>query len=121
MDTLEAYARGQASQGKELMVFDWDTAARLIREMQPRVVSAGLRGDWNWTGGTIYEDERPVLDCYTYLASTWAVPEIDLDGKCRDCYKMQSEVPDWNSQTKWPDSALAILGSLTEGERSTKA
>lgn len=44
------------------MVFDWDKAARLIQEKKPKWATAGLRGDWEYTGGTIYEDGKPVMD-----------------------------------------------------------
>lgn len=109
MNTWAAFAMGEANRGKELMVFDWDKAARLIRERKPKCASAGLRSDWKYTGGTIYEDGKPVMDDYTYLASTWAVPELYMDGDIVECYRMKHEVPYWNSDTKWPQSALDIL------------
>lgn len=109
MDTFTAFARGSANRDKELMVFDWDRAAEIIKERQPKYASAGLAGDWEWTGGTIFEDGREIIDNYAYLASTWATPELNIDGEIYDCYKMQSEVPEWNSSTKWPESALKIL------------
>lgn len=109
MDTLSAFARGQANRGKPLMVFDWDKAARLIKEKSPTVVSAGLRDDWEWTGGLIYKNHEIVEDGGTYLASTWAVPEIMIDGEVESCYIMESENKDWNAYTVWPDSAKNIL------------
>lgn len=114
MDTKIAFALGRANRGKEPMVFDWNKAAELIREKSPQTAMAGLRDDWEWTGGTIYENGSPVTDSYTYLSSTWAVPEIELDGDIVPCYKMQSEVPDWGSDTKWPQSALNILKGENE-------
>ena len=50
-------------------------------------------------------------DSYTYLASTWATPQLDIDGEIIDCYKMQSETDGWDSGTFWPDSAKDILKS----------
>lgn len=114
MNTLTAFIMGEANRGKELMVFDWNKAAELILERKSKEASADLRGDWEWTGGTIYENGSPVTDSYTYLSSTWAVPEIELDGDIVPCYKMQSEVPDWGSDTKWPQSALNILKGENE-------
>lgn len=114
MNTLSAFAMGEANRNRELMIFDWNKAAELIKDRNPSIAEAGLRGDWEWTGGTIYENGSPVLDSYTYLASIWAVPEIDLDGKIIPCYKMQSEVPNWDSETKWPQSALNILKGENE-------
>lgn len=109
MDTLSAFARGQASRNREPMVFDWDKAARLIKDRKPRIAGAGLQSDWEWTGGTIYKNGETVDD-YTFLSSTWATPEICLDGEYLPCYIMASET-EWGSDTKWPESALEILNS----------
>lgn len=111
MDSFMAFAKGQANRGKQQMVFDWEKAARLIVERNPTVASAGLAGDWDYTGGPIRKDGKPVPaeNTYTYLASTWATPELDLDGDVIDCFRMQSEVPAWNSGTYWPEAALTIV------------
>lgn len=109
MNTFAAALMGMANRGKELMVFDWDKAALLIKAKKPEWAAAGLRGDWEYTGGTIYENGKPVKDSYTYLSSTWAVPELDMDGETIECYRMKSETPEWSSDTKWPESALLIL------------
>ena len=103
---------GEASQDSPLMVFDWHKAARIIKERQPQNASAGLSGDWEWTGGTIWGNGKPVpeSDTYTYLASTWATPEIMIDGETMDCFVMQDEAPeDWDAATYWPESARALL------------
>ena len=106
-----AYLRMMESRDKEPMVFDWDRAAELIRERQPEVARAGLKEDWEWTGGTIYQAGEPVAaeDTYTYLASPWAEPELDMDGDVVSCWRYASEVPEWNPHTFWPESSLAIL------------
>lgn len=111
MDTMSAFARGEASRWQEMMVFDWDKAARLIKEKKPSYASAGLRNDWEWTGGEIYKDGKIVSkdDTYTFLASTWAVPELDLDGEVLECFKMKHDLPRWDSGTYWPESARKIL------------
>lgn len=116
MDTIMAFAMGEANRYKEEMVFDWNKAARLIKQRKPFIASAGLRDDWEWTGDIIYEGGKPKKS-HTYLASTWAVPELDLDGEIIECYKMQSEVPEWNSGTKWPKSALDILNEVPDYEQ----
>jgi hypothetical protein len=108
MDTMSAFARGQATRNREQMVFDWDKAARLIRERGAKDASAGLAGDWGYTGGTILADGEPSED-YTYLASTWARPELEIDGEIVDCFRMESEAPSWDSGTRWPESAIKIL------------
>lgn len=109
MDSLSAFALGETNRNKPMMVFDWHRAAQLIKERQPQSASAGLTSDWEWTGGTIYQDDKPDTDSYTYLASTWAVPELEIDGDTMDCYIMVADSPGWDAGTKWPESALAIL------------
>jgi hypothetical protein len=111
MDTMLAFARGEANKDREQMVFDWIKAANIIKERKPESASAGLAGDWDYTGGTIWEDGKPVDREYsgTYLSSNWATPELEIDGYRTDCYKMQSEVPEWGSSTFWPDEALKII------------
>lgn len=108
MNTMLAFARGQAAQGNERMVFDWDKAAKLIKENKPEMAGAGLAGDWEYTGGIIYFEGKPIMDEYTYLSSTWATPELEMDGLRQDCYIMESET-DWDEDTKWPESSLKIL------------
>ena len=111
MDTLSAFAMGQANRGKESMVFDWDKAARLIKDSNASNARAGLSGDWGYTGGEILSDGKPVAeeDACVYLASTWATPEIEIDGQRVDCYKMESETDGWDSGTYWPSSAVDLL------------
>jgi len=111
MDSMQAFTIGQSNREKELMVFDWNKAAKLIRKMKAQEASAGLSGDWEWTGGTIFQDGKPYKEEYgqPYLASTWATPELDIDGKIFACYKMQSKTDNWDADTFWPESALKIL------------
>lgn len=111
MDSFSAFVKGEANRGNPSMVFDWHKAARLIKERKPKNVSAGLQSGWEWTGGDIYKNGAPVAeeDTYTFLASIWATPEIDLDGDVQDCFVMKDSTENWNSDTYWPDSALAIL------------
>lgn len=107
MNTLSAFAKSLASQ-REQRVFDWDKAARLIKEKKPLEARAGLGSDWEWTAGTIYKDGQ-IVDEYTYLSSNWATPQLELDGEVIDCFTMEDK--GWDACTKWPDSALKILES----------
>ena len=115
MDTMQAFYRGKAARaaGNPLKVFDWDEAARLIKAAKPKKASAGLAEDWGWTGGLIFSKGRPVLDSYTYLASIWATPVLEMDGEIISCFKLEPELSEhqkkWDSKTKWPKSALDIL------------
>lgn len=108
MDTLSAFAMGQANRGKTPKVFDWDRAAQLIKERGAESASAGLANDWESTGGPILRDGKPVDadDTYTYLASTWATPVLSIDGEHVDCWVHTDK---WDSSTYWPESALKIL------------
>ena len=112
MDTLQAFAMGEASRGRPIMVFDWDKAAAIIRNGHVQSARAGLSGDWEWTGGDILADGKPVPadDTYTDLASTWAEPELLIVGEaCVPCWRYEDEAPGWDPKTYWPNSALAIL------------
>lgn len=110
MDTMTAFAMGQANRDKDEMVFDWDKAAQILKERRPQSAEAGLQGDLGFTGGAIWEDGKPVTEDYTYLASTWAPPVLIIGGKEIECYKMDTET-DWDCSTKWPESALNILNN----------
>lgn len=113
MNTYDAYMRAQAArrEGARHRVFDWDKAAQLIRDRKPKVAKAGLGSDWEYTGGEIYRDGTPV-DCahtYVYLASNWAIPELDMDGEIIGCWRYQDESPGWVADTYWPESSRKIL------------
>lgn len=109
MNSFTVIAMGMVNRDKEQMVFDWDKAARIIKERSPESAAAGLRDDWLYTSGIIYRNGQPNTTGYAYLASTWAVPELYIDGEMIPCYRMQSEVPNWGAETMWPRSALKIL------------
>ena len=114
MDTVKAFILGRVNKDKESMVFDWEKAATLIRDRKPQVASAGLAGDWEWTSGVIFADGVIPERELTYLSSTWAVPQLDLDGEIIECYRMHSETPGWNAETYWPPEALAIINQESE-------
>lgn len=92
--------------------FDWNKAAEIIKERlktSPNLVAeAGLQGDWNYTGGVIFEDGKPTNDSYTYLCSNWAIPTLEIDGEDMDCYTTEDDK--YDSDSKWDDESLAILG-----------
>lgn len=115
MRTDLAFALGSATRDNPLMVFDWDKAAELLRDRNPSYAEAGLKDDWEYTGNYIWENGKPVMNRYTYLASTWAMPLLIMDdGEPIPCYRMEGEVPGWNGNTKWPESALKILNAPKE-------
>ena len=110
MDSFSAMLRGQAAQGQPLMVFDWDEAARRIKASGVKSASAGLESDWEYTGGSIFEDGKPIpgADTYVYLASLWATPELDLGEGPEPCWKYAAGTG-WDAHTFWPESARKIL------------
>ena len=110
MDTALAFMMGEAHRNDPLMVFDWDTAARIIAEKSPKLAVAGLEGDFEYTSGVIWKDGKPYIhDHNTYLASTWAKPLLVIGDEEIECWVYQSDMPEWGSETKWPESAIKIL------------
>jgi len=113
MDNLTAFTLGMVHRGEELKVFDWVKAAEIIKARGATNASAGLTGDWEWTGGEIFRDGEPVKaeDTYVYLASTWATPELEVDGDLMDCFRMEGDTPQWDAGTYWPEEALRVLSA----------
>jgi hypothetical protein len=112
MDSMSAFGMGASATacGALQRVFDWDKAARLIVESGAKSAVAGLSSDMEWTAGQILEDGKPDLESYTFLSSNWATPVLVLDdGEEIDCWRYASETPGWDSGTKWPESAKALL------------
>lgn len=108
MNNMQAFLNGELNRNKELMVFDWAKAVDLINENGYKNCGAGLESDYEWTAGIILKDGNPVTDDYTYLASTWATPQLIVysdDGEEIieeiDCFVMQSKT-NWNEKTKFP-------------------
>lgn len=102
----DMFAKARANQGNTMRVFDWDKAARLMKEKNAVYAEAGLANDWSCTGGTILDDGKPTKG-YTYLASTWALPTLIVDGEEVECWIYETET-EWDSGTSWPQSALDI-------------
>ena len=46
METSNAFLIIQIHKDDPVMVFDWNKAARIIKEQNPKIASAGLSGDW---------------------------------------------------------------------------
>jgi hypothetical protein len=123
MNSFQVFANGEAARksGAESRVFDWNKAATLIKQHKPVYAGAGLRDDWEWTGGTIYRDGEPVNkeETYTYLASNWAIPELKLtfeDGRMLvlECWVWDNDVDNpekWDECSYWTKSALDILNA----------
>ena len=51
-------------------------------------------------------------ETYTFAPSPMVCSKritLTVDGDVIECYRMEHEVPEWGSKTKWPQSALDIL------------
>lgn len=59
-----AFAMGVMNRGRELMVFDWDKAARMIKERKPIRAGAGLHDKWENTGGEIFVNGKVVKNVW---------------------------------------------------------
>ena len=78
--------------------------AKQISSRSVMVMDAG-------TGGVIFATGKPITAASTYLASNWAIPELDMDGVVCDCWRYADATPGWHSGTVWPAEALAILNA----------
>ena len=111
MSRLFAFLQAVADRRKELkrrMVFDWIKAAKIIGDENPCEARAGLSSDWERTSGVIFRDGELVENCFTYLSSELAKPQIEINGHFCDCYRMEYKTK-WDERTKWPDEAKAVL------------
>ena len=108
-------------QGKFYMAFDWDKAAQLIKkalvETPNLIAEAGLQGDWDYTGGIIFQKGKPTNDSYTYLQSYWATPTLiisDENGNKlleTDCFET---IGKFDEDSKWENESLSVLGFTVE-------
>jgi len=119
MDGFNPNGPGQINRklGKPLMAFDWDKASEIIKEklkLHPDLsAEAGLQGDWDCTGGTIFENGKPTNDSCTYLCSNWAKPTLILSwgGEEQEEIICETESNDrFDSDSKWDEKSLSILG-----------
>lgn len=116
---LGVEANKAAKQGKPHMAFDWSKAAQIIKDAFSKhpdlTAEAGLQGDWDYTGGIIFEDGKPTNEHYTYLKSNWATPTLLLswDGEEQEeieCFSTEK----YTADSKWDIESLSILGIQLE-------
>lgn len=113
---LGIQAEAARKTGAKQKTFDWDKAAQLIKEnlqQHPNLIAeAGLQGDWDYTGGTIFYQGKPVVNGYTYLSSNWATPTLILTDENWemeiDCFTVEQSR--FNAGSKWDEKSLEILG-----------
>lgn len=103
--------------GNKVMAFDFDNAAEIIKrefKLHPDLIAeAGLQGDWNYTGGTIFKNGKPTNDSYTFLASNWAKPTLILTWDGIEQHEIECSIEEnerFNSESKWDKISIEILG-----------
>ena len=112
---LGTQAADARAKGNEMMVFDWDKAASIIKDRlkaHPDLIAeAGLEGDWDYTGGQIFAEGKPDLEPYTYLSSNWATPTliISWDGGEEEIECYTTEESRFAEDSKWDETSLSIL------------
>lgn len=113
---VEGFLGSTAPMGSPLKAFNFDMAANLIKEKlkdHPDLIAeAGLEGDWDYTGGVIFQDGKPVSDDYTYLASNWAIPTLifswgEKEQESIDCWVEENKR--FNSNSQWDEQSLKLL------------
>lgn len=135
MNPLKIFFYNLATRNKEKKVFDWDTAARLIKKYNVRFASFGFAETAsNDLTGIIYNFEPVRNQNCKPTTSSWATPVLYLDMPILDlddedmrlimndevgvlgirCYVMESERPEWADKKAWypvwwPLSALEVL------------
>lgn len=103
----------QKNKDNPFKVFDWDKAAKIIREELEKdkdlIAEAGLEGDWNYTSGTIFKNGESIDSEYTYLCSNWAIPTLIINNEKEfECWTYQ-KLSRFNSDSKWDEKSLEIL------------
>lgn len=115
---MEGFTSGRGNNNNPQKAFDWDKAANIIKdklkEHPDLEAEAGLQGDWDYTGGVIFENSKPTNEHHTYLSSNWAIPTLILiwDGVEQEeieCYVIKSESR-FDAHSEWDDTSLSILG-----------
>jgi len=115
---VEGFLGTQAikAQGKPQMYFNWDKAAEVIKlhtkDHPDLIAEAGLQGDWQYTGGVIFENGKPTNDSYTYLSSNWAKPTLIISWDDEEQLEMDCFIVGetrFNCDSKWDDISLNIL------------
>lgn len=102
------FQKGKENRYGDLMRFDWDLAASLIRASKTKEAECGLNGDYDQTKRVIYKDEEVVINEYMMIESTWAIPVLVIDNKVYDCFYYYTD-SFYKKPEQWPKSALVIL------------
>ena len=100
------FQSGQLDKKKCDMAFDWEKAARIIRQEKPFIAFAMLEDKWDKSRCKIYQGGFPVYEDDTVHSPTLR-PMLALDNhEPVPCFKMEYET---NGMNVWPKTALDIL------------
>lgn len=118
VDPFDIFVNGFRHEKNERRVFDWNKAARVLRDRDETTCKACIIEDYNETVGFILVDGRPAIDHpLPYLSSCWGTPCLVFEnGDSMPCWIPQSESPDWTGYTYWPESARNILKGVISVE-----
>ncbi len=115
---IEGFTTNRSRNNNPQKAFDWDKAASLIVKYlkidKDIIASAGLQGDWDHTGGIIFENGKPTNENYTFLSSNWAIPTLIIENLNGDelletpCFTQEDQR--FHMDTKWDEKSLLILG-----------
>lgn len=99
------FSRGEIDKKRCDMTFDWELAARLIKNAHPFIAHATLEDSWNLVHRVIYQGGFHVYS--ETVHSDRKRPMIVIDGgEPIPCFKMEY---DTNGMEPWPKEALEIL------------
>lgn len=106
LNTVRAmFFHGQINRHRCDLVFDWEKAARLIREKKPYIAHAGLEDSWEREYRKIYQGGLPVYS-ETFHSPNKKPVLIMNSSEPIPCCKMEY---DTNGMEPWPREALDIL------------
>lgn len=79
LDPHESHADGDR-------YLDWKKAEQICKDNPHSTIYAGLREDWFWTSGLIFENGVYSDGGCLYNHSYWATPILDVDGVEIECW-----------------------------------
>jgi hypothetical protein len=93
-------------------IFDWDKAARLIKEKKPKMpVLAGIKEDWHYTFGAIYDNGEIINDSSPWTYSNLYTPQMVINREFIECwiYAKEELIFSKDELNHWTESAINIL------------
>jgi len=93
------------------VVFNWNLAAKLIRTYGAIVAEASIPG----VGSVVIWKEGGPAPREPFEFAGTGVIELRIGDEVWNCITAKTDHPDWNKDTYWPESALAIVNVSAEG------